>query len=45
MVSRSRDVQEQEIRFNLTDRPIILDHRPMDGNRRQATGEQAERKG
>ena len=42
VVSRSRDVQEQEVRFDLTRRPVILDRRPMNGNRRQTAGKEAE---
>ena len=42
MVSSPCDVEEQQIGFDITHRPVMLDHRPMHGNRQEAAGETGE---
>ncbi len=39
VVAGSRDIQEQQIGLDITDRPVVLDHRPMHGDGRETAGQ------
>ncbi|HEU4683314.1 MAG TPA: hypothetical protein VFS39_02265 [Nitrospira sp.] len=42
MVTRPSNIQQEQLRFNLTHRPVIRQHRSMHGNGRKASADQQE---
>ena len=45
VMPRSGDVQQQQFRFHLTHGSIVLQHRPMQGDGRETTGQAGKEQG